>query len=413
MLDFVKTSASVIAVELTVFEGRHGVTGIGRYTRNIVRSLATLQTAMGSRLVVVTGRHGEATQSFVQSLNGLVDIVVAPALAPVSREEMGIDPASGSNPPTKLESELEAELASRGVSAYFDPDPLGFHKYFFRPARIKQVVTIHDLFAIKYRKNYFDMWSLSIQKEYLNRLQYIAGHSAAILFPSQATAKDYFHILPPRPDLVHSVTREGVDPAFLIEPSPMPSPLRQPFTLIVSNGCDPRKNLCFTLRAFGTFLELARDTPYAGLNCVVVSAPEDRIDLLQNYCQEIGIAERVAFHVGISDIALSQLYRQAALLICSSGAEGFGLPVIEALACRTPVVRNNAAALAELRCDGWIMDADLSSEHALAASILRALTAPRGNPETVKRYVANFNWDRVARSAYGVLAKITENTPAR
>jgi glycosyltransferase involved in cell wall biosynthesis len=68
-------------------------------------------------------------------------------------------------------------------------------------------------------------------------------------------------------------------------------------------------------------------------------------------CLRLGIADQVVFVPYVSQELLPKIYAAADLLVMPSNAEGFGLPVVEAMACGTPVVCSQAASLPEVAGD--------------------------------------------------------------
>ncbi|QCG92281.1 glycosyltransferase family 4 protein (plasmid) [Azospirillum sp. TSH100] len=400
--------ATVVAIEGTTFHGPEAMTGIGRYVRNMTRCLARIHADRGVRLLATVGRLDHAAQ-LAETVAHDVQAHLFPPLLP----EASV-PASRVRPLDRLEQDLIA----LGATVYFDPNPFALYKGFFAPKRLRHAAMVHDLVPLTYRSAYFEIWPDAVKAEYMRRLTHLAEAADVLLFPSRATAEEFRRLTRPHPGLVQCITGEGVDPVFLTPSSTMATPTagipadipidipadRRPFMLMVSNLVDRRKNLGFTLTAYRHFLSLAASTRHAATGLEIVMASDTLIDRAQEHCRALGLGDRVRFRIAVSDEVLRQLYRDAALLVCPSAAEGFGLPVIEALACGTPVLSSNRAGLAEFDCDGWILPGDLSSETALAAGMLRALDRPRGDPETAHRYAARFDWNMVADRTYRALS---------
>lgn len=388
---------TVVAIEGTTFHGPEAMTGIGRYVRNMTRGLARIHAEQGVRLLATVGRLEHAAR--------LADAVAHDVQAHLFQPLLPGAPLSTSR--TRTPDRLEQDLIRLGATVYFDPNPFALYKSFFTPRRLRHAAMIHDLVPLTYRAAYFETWPEPAKAEYMRRLTHLAEAADVVLFPSHATAEEFRRLTRPRPGLVRCVTGEGVDPVFLDPAAPVEEGAPAtggPFMLMVSNPSDRRKNLGFTLTAFRHFLGLAASTRHAATGLEIVMASDALIDQTQAHCRALGLGDRVRFHIAVSDAALRRLYRDAALLVCPSAAEGFGLPVIEALACGTPVLSSNRAGLAEFHCDGWILPGDLSSEAALAAAMLQALDRPRGDPETARRYAARFDWTAVATRTYRALS---------
>ncbi|MGQ0551774.1 MAG: glycosyltransferase family 4 protein [Planctomycetota bacterium] len=144
-----------------------------------------------------------------------------------------------------------------------------------------------------------------------------------------------------------------------------------------------RKNLGRLISAFA----LARHT--AGLRLLLVGPEGDAASALRAQAARAELKGRVEFLGAVSDEALVELYRGARCLAMPSLLEGFGLPVLEAMACGTPVVASRQGAVPELAeqavesCDGEsvpdlarALDAVLNdparAAHLRSAGLLRA-----------------------------------------
>lgn len=407
--------ATVVAIEGTTFHGPETMTGIGRYVRNMARCLARIHADRGVRLVATVGRLEHAAR-LVEAVAHDVQGHLFQPLLPEAGAGAGAPMPAGS---LQAPDRLEQDLIALGATVYFDPNPFALYKSFFAPKRLRHAAMVHDLVPLTYRSAYFEIWPDAVKAEYMRRLTHLAETADVVLFPSQATAEEFRRLTRPHSGLVQCVTGEGVDPVFLAPLPPMAAPMAgdsapasgRPFMLIVSNLSDRRKNLGFTLTAYRHFLSLAASTHHAATDLEIVMASDALIDRAQDHCRTLGLGDRVRFRIAVSDETLRQFYRDAALLVCPSTAEGFGLPVIEALACGTPVLSSNRSGLSEFDCDGWILPGDLSSEAALAAGMLRALDRPRGDPETARRYAARFDWNAVADRTYLALSPQPRTSP--
>jgi glycosyltransferase involved in cell wall biosynthesis len=156
-----------------------------------------------------------------------------------------------------------------------------------------------------------------------------------------------------------TVTPYGVDPAF--GPRPRPEGAR-PYVLCVGT-LEPRKNLAGALRAF------ERAAPLE-LRLVIAGAQGWRNNAFERELRSHG--ERVELTGRISQDELVQLYAGAECLLFPSLAEGFGFPVLEAMACGTPVVAGNVTSIPELAGDAALL-VDPRDDEALADALRRVL----------------------------------------
>jgi len=130
----------------------------------------------------------------------------------------------------------------------------------------------------------------------------------------------------------------GISAEFEADGPKHVGPDSRPYLLYVGNY-KPHKNFERLLRAFVR----TRAMRECGLLCTGRSPAS-----MSRLIAELGLGGRVDFTGEISDARLATLYRGAIALVCVSTYEGFGLPTIEAMACGTPVIASNAAAIPEV-----------------------------------------------------------------
>jgi glycosyltransferase involved in cell wall biosynthesis len=118
-----------------------------------------------------------------------------------------------------------------------------------------------------------------------------------------------------------------------------------PFLLYVGNF-RPHKNVAGLLRAFHSLRERHRDH-----RLLLIGADGMQLGQLNKQARDLGIAETALFAQHATQPALIAAYCAADALVLPSFEEGFGLPVVEAMACGTPVVCSNASSLPEIAGD--------------------------------------------------------------
>jgi glycosyltransferase involved in cell wall biosynthesis len=122
--------------------------------------------------------------------------------------------------------------------------------------------------------------------------------------------------------------------------------------------------------------------------------------------QALGIRDAIVELPFLDSCTLAGLYRRAALVLCLSEAEGFGLSLLESMACGTPVVASDIAALREIG-DGAADYAPVGDVDQCLGAVLRLLRERCLDPERSARRrqacidrAANFSWRRnAARTA--------------
>ncbi len=120
---------------------------------------------------------------------------------------------------------------------------------------------------------------------------------------------------------------------------------------------------------------------------------------------KLGVRDRVRYLGFVSDEALADLYRRARITAFLSLYEGFGLPVVEAMACGCPVLTSNTTALAEVAGDA-ALTVDPSSIDAIVIGLDR-LADDTALRDTLRqaglRRAATFDWDRCAARYWAML----------
>ncbi|MFI4859414.1 MAG: glycosyltransferase family 4 protein [Phycisphaerales bacterium JB063] len=167
------------------------------------------------------------------------------------------------------------------------------------------------------------------------------------------------------------------------------------YLLYVGNH-KPHKNVPALIDAFAH----AKLDPDLGL--VMTGRPSDTL-LAQ--IKDAGIDSRVRFIEHLTDDELAGWYRGALALICPSRYEGFGMPVLEAFACGTPVVCSNADALSEVAA-GAALQADPEDSAAFAQALARITEDEALRSELSAQGLARaafFSWNNTAKKIHEAL----------
>ncbi len=229
--------------------------------------------------------------------------------------------------------------------------------------------------------------------------------AAHVITPSQATAADLVAALGVAPERI-TVVAHGLDHDRF---RPVDRRLlADPYVLFVGSE-HPRKNLPALLRAFAA---VARDGRHGGLRLVKVGAPgNDEADFgapARRLVAELEIEDRVVFAGAVPEADLPAWYAGAVCTVLPSRAEGFGLPVLEAMACGSPVIASTAGSLPEV-AGGAALLVDPGDLGGLAAALrelaaegsLRADLRDRGLARA-----ARFTWPRAAAQTAAVYDRV-------
>jgi glycosyltransferase involved in cell wall biosynthesis len=264
------------------------------------------------------------------------------------------------------------------------------------------VLTVHDLSFVRVPGA-----ASPALKAYLDRvvLRYVrrADH---VLADSQATKDDLVTLYATPPQKV-SVLLSGVHPRF--KPTHDPAIRARygigdgPFALAVGT-VQPRKNYERLMRAL------------AGLPDVQLVVAGGRGWLegpIYAAVESLGLRERVKFIGFAADEDLPALYTEARCLAFPSLYEGFGLPILEAMACGTPVLTSNVSSLVEVAGDAAVL-VDPLSEASLRDGLTRILSDEALRERLIAdgiRRAASFTWARAAKQLWDVYQQFAR--PAR
>lgn len=390
-----------VLVDMTALNTPSRERGIGRYVMHLCRALATRDSwsdsEMGSPRYRIAGltRHRGA-------VHGAVDETLQFSGDP--RIRIG----NWQYQRHKLERRLFlGGLARRvGPRLLHLPDPPG------TPIDMRQprIVTCHDLIPLVLAKQYLAPVPGARTLQWLR--DYARYRTARrVIAISHATRRDLIEhvgVAPDRIDVVHS----GVDhQRFSAEPLPGERErvaarlgFDGPFLLCLG-ASDVRKNLPLLVRAFGQS-GVARDLTlvFAGQ----ISARKRA--RLMRAIRDSRIEGRVLILGYIDDALLVALYRQCLAYVFPSSYEGFGLPILEAMACGAPTLTSSLSALAEVAGDAALTLPSLDQD-VLAAGMARMVSDAALRVRLRERgleHVKSFTWQRCAQQTLACYARALE-----
>ncbi len=349
-----------------------GALGIGRYISGLLPDLADL---LQDRLVIIARRHDIAIiRALTEARGGLISCDAAPY-------RLG------------EQSVLTWKLARAGLALVHFPHynlPIAY------PGRF--VTTVHDLFSYRYP----EIHSGSVPR-LVNRLLIAnAVHRAsAIITPSSATADEVAARFPRIRGRIQAIA-EAADDRFgpLRNPAAEASWLNYyritpPYVLYLGQW-KAYKNIPMLIEAFG---RLRSRRP----GCQLVLAghnarhPEVPAAAARLPPESVVLPGRVA------DDAVPELYRGASAVVLPSLAEGFGLPVIEAMACGVPVVCSDIPVLREI-AEGVAIFCDPRDPGSFAEGMLSALMRQAGDERSKLGVLRakQYSWRRAAEETLRV-----------
>ena len=270
---------------------------------------------------------------------------------------------------------------------------------------LPSIITIHDMTLWLFPEHHYRRRLLAIRPF----VPLAARHAKAIITVSHSAKRDIVRVLGVPADKVHVIYEA---PASCFRPLPDGGsaddlrrrfPLPEHFILYVGT-IEPRKNLVRLLKAFAR-LYLAREISH---HLIFVGQRGWKDNDVFTTVQRLGIEEAVHFTGHVPVDALVALYNLADALVFPSLYEGFGLPVVEAMACGTPVITSSTGSLGEVAGDAaeFVDPAEVTS---IAAGIRAVLTSETRRRELRQRglaHVKRFDWKNTARETRDVYSQV-------
>jgi glycosyltransferase involved in cell wall biosynthesis len=325
--------------------------GIGRYVRGLSEGLA----ALGEQPDIdVRGLIADPTVSRLELVGGIQAYTRAPAIVPRR---------SSLPRRNRLIRFGAAPLANSCDALLHFTDPIGFPW----SGKAGHCLTCHDLIPIILREYSSRIPGALSAKIVVERMRY--RRARRILAVSHATKRDLcerLQIDPSRVDVVwHGVDHHVFHPqAEIGELERLQALLgtTAPYVLYVGAG-DPRKDLDTLLNAFARS-RLRADAILA----IAGKLGDKRATSLHKLAKKLGIAGRLNILGYVDEGLVAPLYRHATAHVFVSRYEGFGFPVVEALAAGCPTITSPASSLDEVAGDGAVIVPSGEPE-ALAAAL--------------------------------------------
>lgn len=290
---------------------------------------------------------------------------------------------------------ITEELVRDGVDLYHGLSnelPLNINKA--RP-QVKSIVTIHDLIFLKYPSCYpvidRNIYDYKFRKACVN-----ADHVIAV---SECTKRDIVREYGIAPEKI-SVIYQGCDPLFAVcATDERKVEIRKKYSLpskfIVSVGTmEKRKNLLSVVKALSLLP--------ADVHLVAVGRRTKYTSLVDDYVRENNLQERVHLLHGVPYTDLPVIYQCADVFAYMSIYEGFGIPLLEALNSRVPVVAATGSCLEEAGGPGSKYTAPYDVEEIAVA--IKECFVPEVREKMIERgveWAQNFTKERFARETMG------------
>ncbi len=272
---------------------------------------------------------------------------------------------------------------------------------------VKQVVTLHDM-------TYFLFPGLhTLSKRYFFRafIRLSGRRADALLADSESTRLDAIRLAGVPPDKITTALL-GVTEDFA--PIQNKQTLRQvaakyqlPERFILFVGLlEPRKNIVTLLQAYQD-----NRKNLGGTRLVIAGRKGWMYNQLQQFVDQLDLGAEVHFTGYVEQADLPAVYNLADVFVYPSIYEGFGLPVLEAMACGTPVITTNISSMPEITGEASILvpPEDLT---ALGGALSSLLADPARRQKAARdglERAAMFTWQRTARQTFAVYRRVLAN----
>lgn len=357
--------------------------GVGNYAAHLIGALQRLGTQADPVSLVLFSNRGETTEPTAPG---------APAVPVYGRDRL----------PLRM---LWMQLGLPRSIGRLRPDVCHFPNHLapaLGPVDAPYVLTIHDMSVYRYPE-YHPVKTVAVHRAIIPA---VAARARAIITVSESARHDILTYLRVPEESVRAV-HEGINPRFLgacdaraVACLRMRYQLNFPYVLTIGT-VEPRKNHAGLIRAFSALVRQER-VPHH----LVIAGPRGwKERALMEEVRASAVADRIHFLGFVPEVDLPPLYHGADAFAFLSWYEGFGLPVLEALACGVPTVISHDPALCEVAGGGTTLIADPGSADDMAAALHRLLTnaSVRARLTSQGRLrAAQFSWERCAAETLSV-----------
>ncbi len=260
----------------------------------------------------------------------------------------------------------------------------------------KAVVTIHDIIHLLYPEYLPNRLAFLYAERMIKRSLHRGDRIIAVSENTKSDLQNYYRVGGEKIEVVHN----GIESAFTKELSEEEIDrwranlgLRAPYLLFVGNP-KPHKNLDNVVKAFARALR-RQDFPH---DLVCVGDRGEGGFKIRQRAEQLGIKDRIVQLGHVTQEALPAIYQGASLFLYPTLYEGFGLPVVEAMASGVPVITSNTSALKEIAA-GYSHLVNPLDVDGMAKAIGQCLSDEEHRQSLSKlglRRSQDFRWDQAA-----------------
>ncbi len=260
---------------------------------------------------------------------------------------------------------------------------------FWKPKRCKYVVTIHDLSL----RTMPHLYRFTFRVLYRRLIARSIAKADAIVVVSQHTKKDVMHYYGVDPKNI-MVSYPGLNEIFL-RAQVTKRLIEEPYVLSLTTH-PKRKNILSVIEALAVLKEHHIVIRYV----VVGIIGKKQTEMLCAQAEKYGVRDQVTLRWYATEEELISLYRHAEVFVYPSFYEGFGFPIIEAMASKTLVITSHTSSMQELMQDTRFLVEPTRVED-IAAKLISTLRLPEHQKhEVIERnyqFCQQFSWAKSAQ----------------
>jgi len=352
--------------------------GIGRYVTNLARAMAAQLTADEWLTILYDARHPQSWPSLPHVQTVPLDV------SPFGLRQQWVIP--------RLLKRLNADLYH---SAYY---LMPYHP------GVPAVLTVYDVIPLRFPAQ--STLQARLLFRWMTWLALRAARQAVAI--SKATRRDFIAHFRFSPQQIAAIPL-AADPAFCPQGPEMVAAVRahyglpEQFVLYLGSN-KPHKNLVRLIEAW----QRTMSTLHTSACLIIAGAWDDRYPEPRRRVTELGLDHSVRFLGPLPETDLPALYSAATAFVFPSLYEGFGLPVLEAMACGVPVACSNTSSLPEVAGDAALTFDPLDTG-AIARTLAGLITDPELRADLsvrARQRAAQFSWSRVAQKTKEIYVRI-------
>jgi len=268
--------------------------------------------------------------------------------------------------------------------------------------RRNQVITIHDLLSLRFS-------NISGHQRWYFRtiLPHMIKRCKLVVAVSEATKRDIVDYLGCDPEKI-KVIYNGYDSSVFnlanADGGEIARHYRVTNYILAVGPTYPHKNFEVLLRAYSSLSDSVKEN----FPLVIAGGMRKYVDRLKEVISEYNLGRHVKFLGYVPSILMPQLYGSARVLVFPSLYEGFGFPILEAMACGCPVIASNVSSIPEVCGDSALLF-DPTNETELVGLILKLIGSEELREELVSKglqQATRFSWDEAGKKWIELLESI-------